>query len=140
MLEFIRKRNNDIVSFDPSRIWNAINKAYLAHGVVDTGEIQIMVNAIVDQLMEIHATLSEDMFISVEQIQDVVEQILMKFEKFDIAKSYIVYRQERTKLRAEEADQEMRKVDSHDLFVRKYDGTTQRFDENKIKMLYQRIV
>ena len=99
-----------------------------------------MVNAIVDQLMELHTTLAEDVFISVEQIQDVVEQTLMKFEKFDIAKSYIVYRQERSKLRAEEADQEMRKVDSHNLFVRKHDGTTQRFDENKIKLLYQRIV
>lgn len=31
MIEYIRKRNNDIMKFDPSRIRNAINKAYLAN-------------------------------------------------------------------------------------------------------------
>ena len=35
MIEYIRKRNNDIVQFDVSRIQNAISKAYLANGIID---------------------------------------------------------------------------------------------------------
>jgi anaerobic ribonucleoside-triphosphate reductase len=110
MLDYIRKRNKDIVAFDASRIHNAISKAYLANGLLDTGEIQIIVNDIVDQLLHISETLNEDEFVNVEQIQDIVEKTLMSFEKFDIAKSYIVYRQERTKQRAQEQLQEEQKM------------------------------
>ncbi len=139
MIEYIRKRNNDIMKFDASRIRNAINKAYLANGIVDEGSIQIIVNDITDQLLEVSQTLSEDEFINVEQIQDIVEQTLMKFNKFDVAKSYIVYRQERTKLREQEETEEIKKLNSKKFYVSKHDGKTQIFSIVKIKKLYERI-
>lgn len=139
MIEYIRKRNNDIMKFDPSRIRNAINKAYLANWIVDESEIQIIVNDIVDQLLDISHTLLEDEFVNVEQIQDIVEQTLMKFGKFDIAKSYIVYRQERSKLREQEESQEIKKLNSQKFYVTKNDNKTQVFSVAKIKKLYEKI-
>ncbi|MEI8252183.1 MAG: ATP cone domain-containing protein [bacterium] len=139
MIEYIRKRNNDIMKFDASRIRNAINKAYLANGIVDEGSIQIIVNDITDQILDIAQTLAEDEFINVEQIQDIVEQTLMKFNKFDVAKSYIVYRQERTKLREQEETEEIKKLNSKKFYVSKHDGKTQVFSIVKIKKLYERI-
>jgi ribonucleoside-diphosphate reductase beta chain len=44
-------------------------------------------------------TVSGDKHPSVEQIQNVVEQELMKKDFFDVAKAYILYRQERAELR-----------------------------------------
>ncbi|MCF7835043.1 ribonucleoside-diphosphate reductase subunit alpha [Candidatus Gracilibacteria bacterium] len=139
MIEYIRKRNNDIVKFDTSRIYNAISKAYLANGIVDDGEIQIIVNDIVDQLMNIAQILAEDEFINVEKIQDLVEQTLMKFSRFDIAKSYIVYRQERTKIRLQEESEEIQKLNSKKFHVIKHDGKQKVFSVVKIKKLYERI-
>lgn len=139
MIEYIRKRNNDIVKFDTSRIYNAISKAYLANWIVDDGEIQIIVNDIVDQLMNIAQILAEDEFINVEKIQDLVEQTLMKFSRFDIAKSYIVYRQERTKIRLQEESEEIQKLNSKKFHVIKHDGKQKVFSVVKIKKLYERI-
>lgn len=139
MMEFIRKRNKDIVKFDPSRIHNAISKSYLANGIVDNGEIQTMVNDIVKQLFDMSKILDEDQFINVEQIQDIVEKTLMKFEKFDIAKSYIVYRQERTKIREQEESEEIKKLNAKKFLVTKYDGKSQPFSIVKIKKLYEKI-
>lgn len=139
MIEYIRKRNNDIMKFDPSRIRNAINKAYLASWIVDEAQIQIIVSDITDQLFDIGQTLSEDELVSVEQIQDIVEQTLMRFGKFDIAKSYIVYRQERTKLREQEENAWIQKLNTKKFYVSKHDGKSQVFNIVKIKKLYERI-
>jgi len=139
MIEFIRKRNKDIVKFDPSRIHNAISKAYLANGIVDNGEIQIIVNDVVSQLVSMAQNFAEDEFINVEQIQDIVEKTLMKFERFDIAKSYIVYRQERTKIRQQEESEEIKKLNAKKFLVTKHDGKTQAFSVVKVKKLYEKI-
>jgi hypothetical protein len=63
----------------------------------------------------------------------------MKFGKFDIAKSYIVYRQERTKLREQEETEEIKKLNSKKFYVTKNDNKTQIFSIAKIKKLYERI-
>jgi len=139
MIEFIRKRNKDIVKFDPSRIHNAISKAYLANGIVDNGEIQIIVNDVISKLVSMAQNFAEDEFINVEQIQDIVEKTLMKFEKFDIAKSYIVYRQQRTKIREQEESEEIKKLNAKKFLVTKHDGKTQSFSAVKVKKLYEKI-
>jgi ribonucleoside-diphosphate reductase alpha chain len=139
MLDYIRKRNKDIVALMLVVYIMLLVKAYLANGLLDTGEIQIIVNDIVDQLLHISETLNEDEFVNVEQIQDIVEKTLMSFEKFDIAKSYIVYRQERTKQRAQEQLQEEQKMHGQKFLVTKYDGSVQTFSVDKIKKLYEKI-
>ena len=85
------KRDGTRVLFDPNKIVRAINKAMVsAYGSVyesDTAE----------EIADLIGSRGVDM--SVEQIQDLVESYLMKSEYPEVAKSYIIYRDQRSKER-----------------------------------------
>lgn len=85
------KRDGTRVLFDPNKIVCAINKAMVsAYGSVyesDTAE----------EIAELIGSRGVDM--TVEQIQDLVESYLMKSEYPEVAKSYIIYRDQRSKER-----------------------------------------
>lgn len=90
---FVIKRDGTKVLFDQEKIVNAISKAMLSvYGAIyetDTAE-------------EIAALIgAENRDLTVEQIQDKVEEYLMKSEYPDVAKSYILYREQRSKIRAQ---------------------------------------
>ena len=85
------KRDGTRVLFNPTKIVNAINKAMIsAYGSVyesDTAE----------EIADLIGSRGVDM--SVEQIQDLVESYLMKSEYPEVAKAYILYRDQRSKER-----------------------------------------
>ena len=85
------KRDGTCVLFKPTKIVNAINKAMIsAYGSVyesDTAE----------EIADLIGSRGVDM--SVEQIQDLVEGYLMKSEYPEVAKAYILYRDQRSKER-----------------------------------------
>ena len=85
------KRDGTRVLFDPNKIVRAINKAMVsAYGSVyesDTAE----------EIADLIGSRGADM--TVEQIQDLVEGYLMKSEYPEVAKSYIIYRDQRSKER-----------------------------------------
>ena len=85
------KRDGTRVLFNPNKIVNAINKAMIsAYGSVyesDTAE----------EIADLIGSRGVDM--SVEQIQDLVESYLMKSEYPEVAKNYILYRDQRNKER-----------------------------------------
>lgn len=87
----IKKRNGIVVPFDRERIINAINKAFIE---VD-GELyeDDTANDIADEIK--YAVKTSDDVVSVEKIQDMVEDYLMKSERRDVAKAYIRYRYKR---------------------------------------------
>ena len=94
-IEKVRKRDGRIVDFDPIRIRNAIYKAIMAVGEEDGELAEKLANEVVKIL--------EDRFVgkipSVEEIQDVVEEVLVKNGLYRVAKAYILYRQMRTEVR-----------------------------------------
>lgn len=87
----IKKRNGIVVPFDRERIINAINKAFIE---VD-GELyeDDTANDIADEIK--YAVKTSDDVVSVEKIQDMVEDFLIKSERRDVAKAYIRYRYKR---------------------------------------------
>lgn len=87
----IKKRNGIVVPFDRERIINAINKAFIE---VD-GELyeDDTANDIADEIK--YAVKTSDDVVSVEKIQDMVEDFLMKSERRDVAKAYIRHRYKR---------------------------------------------
>jgi len=92
------KRNGDIVAFNRKRIVRAVTKAYQAAGYAWNAEHkQHLLQNIDIELQErfLHTTPN------VEDIQDIVEQALMKIGAYDVAKTYILYRQKRSELRAQ---------------------------------------
>ncbi|MFI3227110.1 MAG: ribonucleoside-diphosphate reductase subunit alpha [Clostridia bacterium] len=86
----IKKRDGSVVLFIDDKIKNAILKAELPNEKISN--IDEILDAIKSQLSP------EDM--TVEKIQDIVEMTLMKFSYYNIAKSYILYREYRNKERA----------------------------------------
>ncbi|WP_294561521.1 ribonucleoside-diphosphate reductase subunit alpha [uncultured Traorella sp.] len=95
----IIKRDERLEDFNAQKIRNAVQKAF-----------ESTQNSILDEHMEeicrsvekrVHEEELHGRLCSVEDIQDQVEEILMKLQYFKEAKSYILYRQKRQKIREE---------------------------------------
>ena len=98
MLKHIRKRNGEVVDFNSDKIREAIKKAGEA---TDAGFSTEELNQLT--AMVITLTPNEEVP-TVEQIQDVVENVLIKEGFAKTAKAYILYRAEHTMTRQAEAD------------------------------------
>lgn len=88
---YVIKRDGTRALFDPNKIVNAINKAMIS---VDGALYETDTS---EEIAELIASINKEM--SVEHIQDLVEQYLMKSERPDVAKAYILYREQRSKER-----------------------------------------
>lgn len=107
----IRKRDGSIQSFDIEKIVSAIAKAFAetGEGNRDTAEdvaelahqkvVAMCVQAGTAPADSLLAKKCIDGAPAVEEIQDLVEQALMEKDYFTTAKKYIIYRNERKKLR-----------------------------------------
>lgn len=93
----IRKRDGKLVRFDQDKITEAIRKAAQAVGGVDEKVSKKTSDKVVETL-EKEFNLSR--VPSVEDVQDIVERILIEEGHVKTAKGYILYRQERAKIRA----------------------------------------
>lgn len=91
-MHLVTKRDGRVVTFDKSRIENAIRKAFSEIGDISEEDSKI-INRITDEV----ASIKKDL--SVEEIQDIVEEKLMKSRRKDVAKRYILYRDMRTRER-----------------------------------------
>ncbi|MBN1620779.1 adenosylcobalamin-dependent ribonucleoside-diphosphate reductase [candidate division WOR-3 bacterium] len=89
----IKKRSGQIVQFDKSKIERAVSKAFEAKGLLDNPAEKIA-SKIATEIYE-----SKKPVIEIEEIQDMVENELMREGFFEIAKVYILYRREHADLR-----------------------------------------
>ena len=90
----VTKRDGRSVEFDRDKIKNAVIAAFKE---VDSEITQ----SAKDKASEIASYINglEDEEISVEKIQDIVEEKLMASKRKDVARAYIIYRNDRTKIR-----------------------------------------
>jgi len=92
----VKKRDGKLVEFDMSKITTALSKAFNARGIDYTADILNML------ALRVSADFSKkikDNVVNVEDIQDSVEVVLIQAGYVDIAKSYILYRKQREKVR-----------------------------------------
>ena len=92
----IRKRDGQIVSFDSTKITNAIFKAAQAVGEHDRSAAESLSRRVVEV---INKNYNERSVPTVEQIQDVVEEVLIEAGHAKMVKAYILYRQQRKTIR-----------------------------------------
>ena len=91
----IKRDNKTREEFDITKIIIALEKAIKASSnKISSKDLQKLVNEIYSQITNLN---KEE--ISVEQIQDIVEDILIQFNFSEIAKKYITYRYEHNKVR-----------------------------------------
>ncbi|MDI3314075.1 MAG: adenosylcobalamin-dependent ribonucleoside-diphosphate reductase [Mycobacterium sp.] len=100
----VRRRDGRVVAFDLSRIEAAVTRAAREAGRADPGLAPTVAKAVADTL----ARRPQGPPITVEDIQDLVEQQLNSAGYGDVARAYIIYRQRRAELRATKALLEVR--------------------------------
>ena len=89
----IIKRSGGVQPFCAEKITAAMRKAYQSTGTPVSGEALLALTA------QAETQLPPER-VSVEQVQDTVERVLMQSGAYEVARAYILYRAERTRLRA----------------------------------------
>ena len=95
MIREIIKRDGRRTAFELDKIANAIFKAAQANG----GSDYEMATALARQVAANLEAGSDEVVPTVEQIQDMVEKVLVKSGHARTAKKFILYRDERTRVR-----------------------------------------
>lgn len=93
---YIKKRDGKIVAFDKEKVAGAIFKAAKAVG----GEDRSIADSLANDVTEFIRAKFGKRLPSVEDIQDCVEKVLIEKGHAKTAKSYILYRDRRAKIRA----------------------------------------
>jgi ribonucleoside-diphosphate reductase alpha chain len=92
----IRKRSGIVVEFDQQKIANAIYKATVSIQHEDLKLAEKLSKKVVGILEKKYDSTTIP---TVEQIQDIVEEVLIKEKQIQLAKAYILYRKEHQKIR-----------------------------------------
>ena len=134
----IIRRNGAVVGFDPGKISVAMTKAFLA---VEGGQ-----GAASARVRELVAALSQGVVAAlarrqpgggtfhIEDIQDQVELALMRSGEHEVARAYVLYREQRTKARTQEQARHKDKAASPALHVIE-DGVRRPIDLGGLKGL-----
>lgn len=88
----VQKRNGQIVAFDICKIENAISKAFENQSATYDANV-------VEHIKQVIQTSYPKGPVEVEAIQDCVENALMQFGYYNVAKAFILYREQRKQSR-----------------------------------------
>jgi ribonucleoside-diphosphate reductase alpha chain len=132
------RRNGKVTSFDASKITVAITKAFLAvegGSAAASRRIHDAVGELTDQV--VNALLRRSPLggtLHIEDVQDQVELALMRAGHQKVARAYVLYREERARLRAESSKQEPAPA-TDQLHVTLVDGTQRPLDQGRMERL-----
>ena len=114
MHEKIRKRDGRLVKFNADKITNAIENAGAATGEFDGA----IARKLTIKVLNLAEKLFDDRVMTVEEFQDIVEEVLLSSPYRRTAKAYIIYRDQHARLR--EITNKM-EVDLVDQYLKKKD-------------------
>ncbi len=131
------RRNGSVVTFEPSKISIALTKAFIAVNG-GQGAASARVREMVEQLTNgvVAALLRRQPHggtMHIEDIQDQVELGLMRSGEHDVARAYVLYREERARSRAKVKSQEP----VHVINVTGEDGIARPLDLDRLSALVQ---
>ncbi len=95
MFQKVKKRDGRIVKFDPGKITKAIAGAGMATGEFD----EKVAKKLTLQVLNLAQQAISHKIPTVEEIQDIVEEVLLSSSYRKTAKAYIIYREQHTRLR-----------------------------------------
>ncbi|CAN5491542.1 ribonucleoside-diphosphate reductase subunit alpha [soil metagenome] len=134
----VLRRDNTVVEFDPAKISVAITKAFIAVEGESGGTISSKVRDIVQRLTaQICAVVARRLpaggVLHLEHIQDQVELALMREGEHEVARSYVLYREARSKERAVD----VAPTSALAIDVTKPDGTRSPLDVARLKVVIE---
>ncbi len=133
----IKKRNGQVVDFAEEKITSAMRNAFRAMNVpVSEDKLSAMSRGVIDELW----TSFPEMTPSVEHVQDRVELALMKEGYLEVAKHYIVYRYEHTKIREEKKQEMLEKIEESGLKITTGDGKLEAYSENAMRKTLDKFI
>jgi ribonucleoside-diphosphate reductase alpha chain len=139
-LSTIRRRNGELTDFNRTRIEEAILAAANAVNEMDKSFVTVVTDFIVKDLDHVYGEIFTNRIPSVEDVQDIVERNLMKFNKFEVAKQYIIYRATRQDERVEAHEKLVKKFEKNGFKVMKTHGGKEEFDFEKIEKMFKMAV
>ncbi len=95
-MKFVRKRDGQLQEFDQERINSAILKAFKAVGIKDGKTAERLTSYVVEKLEE---RCGENISPTVEVVQDIVEETLINARYHEVARAYILYRNQQERRR-----------------------------------------
>jgi ribonucleoside-triphosphate reductase (formate) len=109
MFTKIKKRNHEVVKFESSKITNAIFKAGQATDEFGMDTAQKLTLRVLDLAMDV----VKNKIPTVEEIQDIVEEVLISSPYKKTAKAYIIYRDQHAKIREITTKSDLELVDNY---------------------------
>lgn len=134
----VRRRDGELVPFDKKRISDAISAACDAISESDKDFIPDLTEDIVKDITHVYSEIFVNRVPSVEDIQDIVERNLVKTNRFELAKTYILYREKRREERSEKQQKLIDEFEKNQLLVTKKDGTKEKFNVTKLEKVFNR--
>ena len=129
------RRNGEVVAFAPDKISVALAKAFIAvHGsqAAASSALREQISALTQTVIAaLIRRKPEGGAIHIEDIQDQVELALMRSGEHDVARAYVLYREEHAKQRAARHEPELHQ----EIKVRHEDGGTRPLDLSRLKAL-----
>ncbi|HOK56379.1 MAG TPA: adenosylcobalamin-dependent ribonucleoside-diphosphate reductase, partial [bacterium] len=92
MVEYIKKRDGSIVEFLPEKIEFAIYRALKSENIDD-------LNLAIKLTEKVIEKIDKEKIPTVEEVQDIVENVLVENGFYNVAKAYILYREKRKQIR-----------------------------------------
>ena len=137
------KRNGAVVSYDAEKIAIAMTKAFLAvegGAAAASTRIHDKVNQYANSITEtFQRRMPSGGTLHIEEIQDQVELELMRSGERKVARTYVLYREDRRNARREEENEQTKqepKVKSQ-IIVKLEDGTEEKLDIERIRKVVQ---
>ncbi|MDQ5768571.1 ribonucleoside-diphosphate reductase subunit alpha [Thiothrix subterranea] len=135
------RRNGQVTDFDGSKIQVAMTKAFLdVEGSQASGSARIhdRVRNLTEQVVEALLRRTPDGgMVHIEDIQDQVELALMRAGEHKVARSYVLYRAERARLRAEKDAKSKKKGKKSEnvIHVKSATGDLKPLDEERLRKI-----
>ena len=119
------RRNGEVVAWMPNKIEVAVRSAFLSLGM-DSSPAKEVSKALTERIAR-----SGQEFIRIEELQDRVQEELMRQGHFKVAEAYILYRAHRSAQRSQEEDQAAHEEDSAQdsmIVINRADGSSDLWD------------
>ena len=125
------RRNGNVVPWSETKIEQAVSRAFL------TLKLDPAPAAKIAQAVTTKVRTGDQAFVHIEDIQDLVENELMRQEHFDVARHYFRYREERARHREENAAQPEDPAQESFVTVTTEDGRSDFWDGTELKKRIQ---
>ncbi len=134
LVKYITKRDGKKVEFDETKIKKAITKTFIRLGYNSHNSLSVIDKITNGVISEINR---HEYFVpNVEDIQNIVENVLIKNHYIDAAKSYIIYRERH---RQQRVQKNIDSIKNKELLLIDGNGDKSRFDDSNTRIMLEKI-